>query len=146
MTPTASQDPPIPQGEGGLMLWPWPWQGGWGGDPEPGTYIHIYIYTWFLWVWYLWRSAVRSFHSLGLWICFGICIERHLQPPIDKHDDCHAIMVEVNITENLFCPRGPITLSEDDWGVQSPPQQSISVPLPFSAGDWIPRAVENEWT
>ena len=39
MTPTASQDPPIPQGGGGLMLWPWPWQGGWGGDPEPGTYM-----------------------------------------------------------------------------------------------------------
>ena len=39
MTPTASQDPPIPQGGRGLMLWPWPWQGGWGGDPEPGTYI-----------------------------------------------------------------------------------------------------------
>ena len=42
MTPTASQDPPIPQGGGGLMLWPWPWQGGWGGDPEPGTFIYLY--------------------------------------------------------------------------------------------------------
>ena len=42
MTPTPSQDPPIPQEGGGLMLWPWPWQGGWGGDPEPGTYI-LYI-------------------------------------------------------------------------------------------------------
>ena len=36
-------------------------------------------------------------------------------------------------------PRGPITLSEDDWGVQSPPQESIWVPLPFLEGDWIPR-------
>ena len=34
-------------------------------------------------------------------------------------------------------PRDPITLSEDDWGVQSPPQQSMSVSLPFSEGDWI---------
>ena len=26
----------------------------------------------------------------------------------------------------------------DDWGVQSPPQHIIEVPLPFSEGDWIP--------
>ena len=36
-------------------------------------------------------------------------------------------------------PRDLITLSEDDWGVQSPPQQCILVLLPFSEGDWIPR-------
>ena len=36
-------------------------------------------------------------------------------------------------------PRDPITLSEDDWGVQSPPEPSIWVPLRFSEGDWIPR-------
>ena len=43
MTPTASQDPPIPQGGGGLMLWPWPWQGGWGGGP--GTWnIYSLVY------------------------------------------------------------------------------------------------------
>ena len=32
-------------------------------------------------------------------------------------------------------PRDPITLSEDDGGVQSPPQQSVYVPWPFSEGD-----------
>ena len=26
---------------------------------------------------------------------------------------------------NQSCPRDPITLSDDDWGVQSPPQQGI---------------------
>ena len=36
-------------------------------------------------------------------------------------------------------PRHPVILSEIDWGVQSPPQHSILVPLPFSEGDWIPR-------
>ena len=46
MTPTASQDPPIPQGGGGLMLWPWPWQGGWGGTRN---LEHIYIST--VWIW-----------------------------------------------------------------------------------------------
>ena len=30
----------------------------------------------------------------------------------------------------------------DDWGVQSPPQHSIRVPLPFSGGDWIPWVVK----
>ena len=38
-----------------------------------------------------------------------------------------------------FCPRDPITLSEDDWDVQSPSQHSIWIPLPFSGGYWIPR-------
>ena len=33
-------------------------------------------------------------------------------------------------------PRDPITLSEDDGGVQSPPQQGVYVPWPFSEGDW----------
>ena len=37
------------------------------------------------------------------------------------------------------CPRDPITLSEDDWDVQSPSQHSIWIPLPFSEGYWIPR-------
>ena len=36
-------------------------------------------------------------------------------------------------------PRHPVIFSADDWGVQSPPQHSIWVPLPFSEGDWIPR-------
>ena len=36
-------------------------------------------------------------------------------------------------------PRDPTALSNDDWGVLSPPQQVIYVPLPFSEGDWIPR-------
>ena len=31
----------------------------------------------------------------------------------------------------VFYPKDPITFS-GDWGVQSPPQQGISVPLPFS--------------
>ena len=39
----------------------------------------------------------------------------------------------------ILGPRDPITLSEDDWGLQSPRQQGIWVPLPFSEGDWIPR-------
>ena len=30
-------------------------------------------------------------------------------------------------------------MSEDDRGVQSPPQQSLYDPLPFSEGDWISR-------
>ena len=47
------------------------------------------------------------------------------------------MIVGQNLSESPI-PRDPITLSEDDWGVQSPPQQSIRVPLPFSEGDWIP--------
>ena len=42
------------------------------------------------------------------------------------------------------CPRHPdhpVIFSADDWGVQSPSQHNIWVPLPvlFSEGDWIPR-------
>ena len=37
-------------------------------------------------------------------------------------------------------PRHPVIFLADDWGVQSPPEHSIYVPLPFSEGDWIPRA------
>ena len=40
MTPTPSQGPPIPQGEGGLMGYDHDHgRGGGGGNPEPGTYI-----------------------------------------------------------------------------------------------------------
>ena len=39
----------------------------------------------------------------------------------------------------LTFPRHPVIFSADDWDVQSHPQQSIWVPLPFSEGDWIPR-------
>ena len=31
--------------------------------------------------------------------------------------------------------------TENDWGVQSPPQHGILVTLPFSEGDWIPRGI-----
>ena len=41
-------------------------------------------------------------------------------------------------------PRHPVIFSADDWGVQSPPQHSIWVPLAFSEGDWIPRAYDLE--
>ena len=34
--------------------------------------------------------------------------------------------------------RHPVILSDNDWDVESPPQQSIEVPLLFSGGDWIP--------
>ena len=40
--------------------------------------------------------------------------------------------------QTLFS-RNPVILSENDWGVQSHPQHSIWVTLPFSEGDWIPR-------
>ena len=40
-----------------------------------------------------------------------------------------------------FNPRHPVIFSDDDWGVQSPPQHSLEVPLPFSGGDWISRAI-----
>ena len=40
---------------------------------------------------------------------------------------------------SLSIPRHPVIFSNDDWGVQSPPQHSIYVPLPFSGGDWIPK-------
>ena len=37
-------------------------------------------------------------------------------------------------------PRDPITLSDDEQGVViTSEKQGISVPLPFSEGDWIPR-------
>ena len=42
-------------------------------------------------------------------------------------------------------PRDPITFSDDDWGVQSPPQLGIWVALPFSEGDWIDRAMQHVW-
>ena len=49
----------------------------------------------------------------------------------------------------LTFPRHPVIFSADDWDVQSHPQQSIWVPLPFSEGDWIPRdsilILENSW-
>ena len=38
-------------------------------------------------------------------------------------------------------PRRPVILSENDWCVESPPQHSILVPLPFSECDWIPRDI-----
>ena len=43
---------------------------------------------------------------------------------------------------NFTYPRDPITLSDDDWGVQSAPQRKV---LRFhetilSFGDWIPMA------
>ena len=44
---------------------------------------------------------------------------------------------------DVYYPRDPISLSVDDWGVQSPSQQNIEVPLPFLEGDWIPRV--NSW-
>jgi len=37
--------------------------------------------------------------------------------------------------------RHPVIFSDNDWGVQSPSQHSIVVPLPFSAGDLIPRNI-----
>ena len=39
---------------------------------------------------------------------------------------------------NFPDPRHPVILSENDWGVQSPPQHSFRIPLPCSGGDWIP--------
>ena len=41
-------------------------------------------------------------------------------------------------------PRHPVIFSADDWDVQSHPQQSIWVPLPFSEGDWIPRDCKSQ--
>ena len=42
----------------------------------------------------------------------------------------------------IICPRDPITLSDDDYGVESPPQKGIWISIPFSEGDWIPRDVQ----
>jgi len=36
-------------------------------------------------------------------------------------------------------PGHSVIFSDGHWVVQSPPQHIISVPLPFSEGDWIPR-------
>ena len=41
---------------------------------------------------------------------------------------------------NFLTRRHPVIFSDDDWGVKSPPQHNIYVPLPFSEGDWMPRA------
>jgi len=54
----------------------------------------------------------------------------------------HSMGLEYLPTFGLnLVPMDPITLSDDDWGAKSHPQQGILVPLPFSEGDWIPR----EW-
>ena len=42
-------------------------------------------------------------------------------------------------------PRHPVIWSEKDWCVESPPQHSILVPLPFSECDWIPRDIHLEF-
>ena len=42
--------------------------------------------------------------------------------------------------EVAFPYRDPITLSEDDWGVQSPPKSKVFI---GSTTDWIPRVFEN---
>ena len=41
--------------------------------------------------------------------------------------NCHLLLKKfpVSIPKYFLFPRDPITLSEDDWGVQSPPQESI---------------------
>ncbi len=41
----------------------------------------------------------------------------------------HFLDISISFSDLKFpssnCPRDPITLSDDDWGVQSPPQQGI---------------------
>ena len=46
------------------------------------------------------------------------------------------------ILQDMY-PRHPVIFSDDDWDVQSPPQHSMQVPLPFSEGDWIPRGIQH---
>ena len=56
----------------------------------------------------------------------------------------HSHIYTLEILQFLLYPRHPVIFSDDDWGVQSPPQHSIyrfQVPLPFSGGDWIPREI-----
>ncbi len=48
-------------------------------------------------------------------------------------------MLVINLSKGGNNPRHPVIFSADDWGVQSPLQHGILVPLPFEKGDWIPR-------
>ena len=54
----------------------------------------------------------------------------------------HRFRYMLTFVHNIYIPRNPVIFSADDWGVQSSSQHNISVPLPFSEGDWIPRAYD----
>ena len=47
---------------------------------------------------------------------------------------------QTNVANSFFNPKHPVIFSADSWCIKSLPQHSILVPLPFSEGDWIPRA------
>ena len=59
------------------------------------------------------------------------------------------VLGRVDVSISITNPRHPVIFSADDWGVQSPSQQCLLVPLPFSEGDRIPREteieVQNKW-
>ena len=57
---------------------------------------------------------------------------------------CKVKTIKGMVPCNCWFPRNPVIFSDDDWCVQSPPKRflylgSITVPLPFSEGDLIPR-------
>ena len=88
-----------------------------------------------------------------LWVYFYYTHSRNIGPRLHTKLDPHGLgfgeqkkmpvsrcgPLEVKTTTTTTTPRNPVIFSADDWAVQSPSQQSIRVPLPFSEGDWIPR-------
>ena len=83
------------------------------------------------------RRSSSGASEFGLWIQHqqtGTLLDMEEVQPIIPVADLVKIGVQVEWTatgcsmnneQRVFDPRDPITLSEDDWSVQSPPQQGI---------------------
>ena len=65
---------------------------------------------------------------------------KNLRQGSDKISDQNWKQKKGTTFATLLFPWHPV----DDWGVQSPPQDGIQAPLPFSEGDWI-QVFEEIW-
>ena len=110
------------RGSGKLQNW-------WFGDPRPLLYTSKPLkFTWLPVIRY--HPGVPGF-SRACCCCWATnTLERDL-----VMKNWPSSWKSYQIREDLPFPRHPLILSEIDWGVQSPPQQSVDVPLPLSKDD-----------
>ena len=59
-----------------------------------------------------WFISWKTLLKWMIWVVFPLFLEIHIWSLGNQKSQCSYL-------------RDPITLSQDDWGVQSPPQQSI---------------------
>ena len=98
------------------------------------TYNHIQYVV--IYIYHLYKY-IFIFKYIRLYICIDIYMvhERNngagksfcfmsLEPRLVLGDGC-GFLLRYRMYMYIFDPRDPITLSDDDWGVQSPPQQGI---------------------